>query len=75
MVAPEKHNRIPHVGSFGDPIRMTQGSTWTDRELRAIKRRARFTSEAAVIRSLIPPEAPEDLIRETEAEHVQIHRN
>jgi hypothetical protein len=59
---------VEHRGSFGDPIRRTVGSTWTERELRAITRAAKFGSRARVIRSLIDPAKLEGLISETESQ-------
>ena len=67
MVAPAAHNEADVIGTFGDPIRRSVGSTWTEREYRALKARAQFGSVARVIRTLIPPETLLELIRTTEA--------
>lgn len=67
MVAPAPHNTADCLGTFGEPVRRTVGSTWTDRELRALKVKAKFGSVARVIRTLIPPETLAQLIRETES--------
>lgn len=67
MVAPAQHNEPDCCGTFGEPIRMSVGSTWTVREFRALKAKARFGSVSKVIRSLIPPETLKALIKEAES--------
>lgn len=59
---------VEHRGAFGDPIRRTVGSTWTERELRAITKAAKFGSRAKVIRSLIDHEKLAAMIHNTEAQ-------
>lgn len=54
-------------GSFGEPLSRSVGSSWTRRELQALKRAGRCNSVSQVIRSLIQPEKLEQLILETEA--------
>lgn len=68
MVAPTEHNEQDVKGTFGDAVRRSTGSTWTQREYQAICWRARYASKAKVIRQLIDPNALKELIRETEAE-------
>ena len=67
MVAPAPHIEPARCGTLGEPIRRSVGSTWTEREFRALKAKARYGSVSKVIRDLIPPELLVDLIHANES--------
>jgi len=73
MVAPASHNQAEAIGTFGEPIRRSIGSTWTEREFRALKAKARYGSVSRVIRGLIPPETLIELIRVAESGKSRFH--
>lgn len=68
MVAPAEDNIPKTRGAFGDPLSISHGVQWTQRELRALKWRARFGSVGNVVRSMIGTKTMERLVRDTEAE-------